>query len=454
MSVIGKLGKYAPVVLASLLLVACGGDTDIPKVGKKKKATTATAAATSTPATAATPTVGVSQVNVVVDASTGMRGFMRPNQPGEPGSDFQRRVSALLSGFHAQRAQQPAPPAYYFVQESTAQDPRVLRPTTYAELTNTVSTGIKNPAAGTELPAMLREVLKLQKARPGTLSVVISDFIYAPPNASETWRVKTDVQDALSEVPAAKLALRVFAGTSAFRDKFFPGNRTRFQVLSGSRIPYYIWVLGEPATVAAAEAAGLLRPLAGPEFERVAYQTASGTAVAFEHFQNVGQWYVEKGGSAPVPLRLAAADPPTRKAPLEFVLGLDLRHLPADAQASLPRLARLDPGEALATLVKVWAVATEPKAPVSKALPTYTHLAKVRVERLPAGRPTTLRLVLPRAVPAWVAHYSTTNDSDIAAQGPKTFLFSEVMQGVQDYYDQQPTGREAWSLPVQVRLAD
>jgi hypothetical protein len=102
----------------------------------------------------------------------------------------------------------------------------------------------------------------------------------------------------------------------------------------------------------------------------------------------------------------------------------------------------------------VWAARNEPKAPRSPALPTYTHLARVHLERLPGQKPATLRLVLPRTQPAWVAKYTTLNDSNIAAQGPKTFLLSEVIQGVQDYYDQQPAGHEVWALPVQLRAAD
>jgi hypothetical protein len=429
----------AALLLGGAALSSCGGpDKTTEKV---------TTAATKTPAAA------ISQVSVFVDASTGMRGFMHPNAPGETGSQFQRSITELLSNINDQRATSKATPAYYFVQESSAKNPSALRPTTYAELSNTVSTGIQNPALGTEMPTMLREILKLQKGKPGTVSVVISDFIYAPPDPKQTWKVKTDVKDALNEVAAQDLAISIFAGTSEFRDKFFPGNRTHFQVLKGSRLPYYVWVLGQPAAVAAATP--WLKPLMGADFERVSFNTPAPPAAVFEHFGNVGEWYVDKTGSRQTqPLTLHFTKSLSRQEPAEVVLGLDLTNAPAAEAASLPAKLQLDEAGTGATLAKVWAVRNEPKAPRSPALPTYTHLARVHLERLPGRKPATVRLVLPRTQPTWVAKYTTLNDSNIAAQGPKTFLLSEVLQGVQDYYDQQPAGREVWVLPVQLQPAD
>jgi len=429
--------------LAALLL----GGGGLSSCGGPDKTTEKTAK------TAKAPTTAISQVSVFVDASAGMRGFMHPNKPGETGSQFQRSVTEVLSNINDQRATNQTAPAYYFVQESTAKDPRVLRPSSYAELSNTVSTGIQNPSLGTEMPTMLREILKLQKGKPGAVSVVISDFIYAPQDPKQTWKVKTDVKDALSEASAQDLAVSIFAGTSEFRDKFFPGNRTRFQMLNGSRLPYYVWVLGQPAAVAAATP--FLRPLLGTGFERVSYNLPPPPAAVFEHYGNVGDWYADKTGSRQTqPLTLHFTNNLSRQQPAEFVLGLDLTNAPAAEAAGLSKQLHLDEAGTGATLTKVWAMRDEPKAPSSPSLPTYTHLAKIHLERLPGRKATTLRLVLPRTQPAWVAKYTTLNDSNIAAQGPKTFLLSEVLQGVQDYYDQQPAGRETWALPINLQAAD
>lgn len=391
----------------------------------------------------------ITQLNFYLDASTGMRGFMHPNAPGSLGSEFQRTVSEVLSNANDLSG---VGKAYYFVQESTPKDTRVLRPTTYDEVNSTVSTGIKNPALGTEMPTMLREVLK-QQAKPGTVSLIVSDFIYAPPKLDETWRVKINVKEALNTVPANKLALIIFAGTSEFRDKFFPGNRTHFQQLNGAKLPYYVWVLGEPTAVAAATP--LLKPLLGPGFERLSYNMPAPPATVFEHFGNVGTWFLQKNGPQPTqPLTLTFSQNPTRQNPAAFAVGFNMAGAPAVETADLPLQLRLDAGDSGASLLSVQAAGALPKPPSSAALPIPTHVAKVQLERLPAGAAHTLRLVLPRSTPAWVRRYTTTNDNNIASQGPKTFLLSEVLQGVQDYYDQQPTGREIWALPIRVQPAD
>lgn len=397
--------------------------------------------------------VSATQINVFMDASTGMRGFMHPNASGQLGSQFQRTIIELLSNINRQQGPGKSVLNYYFVQESTGKDPLVLRPTSYSELSNTVSTGIKNSAMGTEMPTMLREVLKLQKGNPNAVGVVISDFIYAPANPTQTWKVKTDVQDALSEVPAQDLALSIFAGVSEFRDKFFPGNRTHFQLLNGSRLPYYVWVLGQPAAVASAMP--LLRPLMGPGFERLNFNTQAPAVGVFEHFGNQGEWYVDKvgGHQQTQPLTLHFTGSLSRQEPAEFVLGIDLSNAAGSEADNLASQLQLEDAGTGAKLLRVWAAHDESKAPRNAALPTYTHLAQVRLERLPGGRPVGLRLVLPRQQPAWVAKYTTLNDSNIASQGPKTFLLSEVMQGVQDYYATLPAGREVWHLPVQLRAS-
>ncbi|RZJ93011.1 MAG: hypothetical protein EOO60_06415, partial [Hymenobacter sp.] len=144
----GRFSSSAFLPLAALLL---SGAT-LSGCGEPDKTTESATAGKAAKDTAAPS----SQVSVFVDASTGMRGFMHPNAPGETGSQFQRTITELLSNINGQRTTGQAAPAYYFVQESTPSKPRALRPTTYAELSNTVSTGIEKPALGTEMPTMLR----------------------------------------------------------------------------------------------------------------------------------------------------------------------------------------------------------------------------------------------------------------------------------------------------------
>jgi hypothetical protein len=72
----------------------------------------------------------------------------------------------------------------------------------------------------------------------------------------------------------------------------------------------------------------------------------------------------------------------------------------------------------------------------------YSHFAQVQLTRLPNNQ--TLHLRLAPAAPEWIATYSTTDDSHITQQGPKTFLLNAVLQGVTDFFAGQPSA----SAPV------
>ncbi|OGX89377.1 hypothetical protein [Hymenobacter coccineus] len=429
------LRKYALLLPLSGLAVACGSGGEPVKIAGGKPAAGAPAAADK-----------ISQINVLVDASGGMQGFMHANAPGESGSNFQQTVAALLSDVNGQHG---APAAYYFVKEATGADPRILVPTSYGALTGAVSTGIQKPALGTELPLMLAEALKLHAKRPGTVSLIVSDFIYSPKNSGETWRVKTDVKDALATADAAQLAVSVFANTSAYRGNFYPGNRTKPQALRGDKLPYYIWVVGAPALVGQVDGT-LLKRLASQPQAHFNTKFAPPYA-ALDHFQNQGEWYKAEP-IAGVPA-LSFTKSVSRKEPAEVVFGLDLKAVPAEWQKAAAQGLRLDAAATDATLLRTWPVAQEPAAAGKPYLQQYTHLAKIKLGQVP-GAGALLHLTLPRPQPAWVAQTSTANDSNIAKQGPKTFLLADVMQGVADYFAGQPSAQQALDLPIRVQRAD
>lgn len=445
--------RNALLTLATgVLLAACSGPKGSDKVAGspgKEPATDATAA-TSAAATK------VSQINVFVDMSGGMQGFVHPVAPGASGSGFQQTVTELLSDVNAQRAKQTGAPAYYFFKEGTAADPRLLVPSSYNEMTSTVSGGLKNAARGSELPQMLSEALKLQAKKPGTVSVLISDFIFAPKATGETWKIKTFIKDALSAVEPGKLGVSVFANTSDYRGNFYPGNRSGAQKLNGEKIPYYIWVLGDPALVAQLDA-GLLRKLAAQPQAHYNVRFAPPYMVPDFLVDPVGRWSVTTGEAGAAPL-VTFQQKPTVGKPAEIMVALDLSKLPASqtslVSAKTLRLAETDGG---ATLTKVLPLAQMPDAKRQPVLNKYTHFAQLRFVQAPPT-PTDLHLELARTEPAWIAAYSIdddrTGDSNIKSKGAKTFHLTEVLRGVADYFADEPSAQRVFSVPVRVETRD
>jgi hypothetical protein len=360
-----------------------------------------------------------------------MNGFVPVNKPGDAGSEFQRTVTALLSSVEGQTGR-GVRTSYYYVKEATGQSSSVLQPTSYTEASQTVSSGIRNAAKGSDLTTMLREVLRRQQAQPGTVSIIVSDFIYAPANTTNVWggKVSADVKDAFSAADPAKLAVSVFAGTSAFRGRFYPGRRTVPQNLTGQPLPYYVWVLG-PAPLVAQVSRTVLGSLAGqPQVHfNVSYPAPAYGAVTGYAAQ--GGWFAVAGPPPGVQVTAISA-----QEPVQFVVGFDLKSLPPSAQKAFQASQlQFDAANTDAKLLKTWAAGTGPAVPMAGR--PYSHFAQVRLTRLPNAQ--TLHLRLPSATPAWVAEYSTVDDSRIAQQGPKTFLLKDVLQGVTDFFAGQPT---------------
>ncbi len=447
-----KMRPQAALWPVLLLLGACGHDA--PTESSSGRTNPAATKATAGPvvAEAAGEAAKINQINVFVDMSGGMQGFVHPVEAGAAGSGFQQTVTELLSDVNAQRSRQAAPPAYYFFKEKTAADPRLLVPSTYADMTATISGGLRHAARGSELPEMLREALKRQAQHPGTVSLLISDFIFAPREKGETWKIKTFIKDALSELEASKLAVSVFANTSAYRGNFYPGNRTGPQPLNGEKVPYYIWVLGSPALVAQADA-GLLHRLAAQPQAHYNVRFAPPYAVPDFLENPVGRWTVTTAAPGTAPL-VTFVEKPSLGKPAEVVVALDLSKLAASQRSLLSvKTLRVAETEAGATLTEVVPLAQLPDARRQPVLSKYTHFARVRFVQAPAAA-TALHLELARTDPAWVAGYSTNSDSNIKAQGAKTFHLDEVLAGVADYFADEPSAQRVFSLPVQVVSRD
>jgi hypothetical protein len=265
--------------------------------------------------------------------------------------------------------------------------------------------------------------------------------------------VRTDVKDALSTANPAELAVSVFANTSEFRGNFYPGNRTKRQTLAGTKMPYYVWVLG-PAPLVAQVNQQLMARLAQQPQAHFNAQYAAPQYGVVTGYQAKGNWYAEPGPQGGKAAGVAFTSLSVKE-PAQFVVGFDLKQLPLAAQKSfLGSDLRIEPGNTDAKVIKSWAAAGGPTVPAAGR--AYTHFTQISLSKLPSTasrqKPQTLRLALPPTAPTWVTGYSTTNDSNIAGQGPKTFLLTEVLAGVAESFGgQSATGPMLFDVPLALR---
>ncbi len=402
--------------LALLLLPGCYSRSDIKK--EQETAVDITDALpsgdqTPPPPTEAAPaaTTPLQAVNVFLEVSGSMEGFMPKTGAGGENTAFQQRVAQFLS--EVNRTPAARRKSFFLLKDRPYAD-------TYQQLSGTVRAGIQQPAKSTELPAVL-DTLMTRYYQPGTVNVLISDFIYSPKNAGAIPYIKTDITDALQRnASQSDLAVSVYGFTSGFRGTYYPALKAagKKTACCDTEIPYYYWVVGPADAVRQFDQALLADAQAaqqahfGVTYPRPAYSV-------LDKYQHKGSWYYGDAGAskrAAEAYRVVTISEASGQQPVEFVVGLDLQNLPAQYRepAYLKQYLQLQTVDTDAQLLGVTPASDQTRTssgPESR----FTHFAKIRLTKVPAAsRPLVLKLLNQR--PAWVAQWTTKNDGDSGCQ--------------------------------------
>lgn len=382
-------------------------------------------------------------VNVFLEVSGSMEGFMPKTGAGGENTKFQQHVAQFLSEVNRTAAARQK--TFYRIKERPYKD-------SYQAVSGTVRSGIQQPAKSTDIPSVLDKLMS-NYYRPGTVSVLISDFIYSPKNAGAIPYIKTDIADALTRSGShPDMAVSVYGYTSDFRGTYYPalvasGKKTN---CCATEIPYYIWVVGPASAVRQFDAALLEKQPAKQAHFGVTYPQPNYSLLS--KFQNKGSWYYGDAGASKrnaEAYRVVAVSEASAQQPIEFVVGLDLQGLPGQYRdvAYLKQNLTLQGVDTDAKLLDVFAATDQNRAssgPESK----FTHFAKVRLTKQPkAARPLVLKLQDQR--PAWVAQWTTKND---ATPAPKTFALSSLLDGLESQAASEK--RPVFELPLTVQPAE
>jgi len=410
-----------------------------------------TAAASVEPTAATAPPVAagpLAQVNVFLEVSGSMEGFMPKTGATGTNTRFQQHVAQFLSEVNRSSA---ARKTYFRIKEKPYPD-------SYQQLSQTVRGGILQPASSTDIPTVLDTLVSGYYA-PNSVNVLISDFIYSPKNAGAIPYISTDITDALNRTHRPDLAVSVYGYASDFHGAYYPALKTGVKKISGccdTDIPYYFWVIGPAEAVRRFDAALLERQPGQQAHFGVKYPTPASSLLS--RFQNVGAWYYgEKDAAkraAGAAYHTVAVSSVSAKEPVEFVVGLDLQDLPAlyhDVNYLKANL-QLQAQDTDAKIIGAFAATAQTKNS-SGAENQYTHFVKVRVTRLgKAARP--LQLVLHDRRPAWISAWTTKNDSNINQTGAKTFALSSLVDGVAAVTTREADKTPVFLIPLTLQPAD
>jgi len=452
--------QLLPGLLAvALLLPGCYSRDDLKSdAGTTKAAETTETSADKAPAasspdaepsSAAATTGPLKQVNVFLEVSGSMEGFMPKTGADAQNTRFQQHIVQFLSDVNRSASAQRK--TFYRIKEKPYRD-------SYQQLETTVREGIREPASSTSIPAIL-DTLVSHYYQPNAVNVLISDFIYAPRNAGAVPYIKTDITDALNAAGRSDLAVSVYGHTSDFKGAFYPAMKTaakRINRCCDTDIPYYIWVIGPADAVRRFDAALLKK--APNEQAHFGVKYSAPASSLLNKFQNQGAWYYgEKDASkrtAGASYHTVAVSEVSAQQPIEFVLGMNLQPLPTlyHDLGYLKSNLQLVGQDTDAKVVSVFGATDQTRAS-SGPEAQYTHFVKIRVTKMgKAARP--LQVILQDKRPMWITQWTTKNDSNINQVGAKTFALSSLVDGVAavttDEQDQAPI----FQIPLTLQPAD
>ncbi|MHC2991673.1 hypothetical protein OB13_08775 [Pontibacter sp. HJ8] len=414
-------------------------DPETPPQDKPSAPPTASVATENTPETV--------NVNVYLEVSNGMKGFMPASVAGKEATAFQVRMNKLIS--EVQDGRYVYAKGFYLAKED-AQGKPVLDSVSYATMKSYIVSGIKDDVRGTPLPDLLRAALQ-NSLEEDAVAVVISDFIHGPSDQGQFLSLDSDIRSSLREAERQGLAVAVLADASAFHGTYHPAVKKPEvrRTLKGEQIPFYTWVIGKQEEVQVV-INRVFRDLPaqqayfGFEYKAIPYSAL----LKQKEFKPAGIVYCSSRNADPC---TAVNLQPQPKEPVEFTVGLDLTALPATMQRLdyLKRNLKVVGNGCRASMVSVTAADEGIKA--TPELARFSHFVRVQVPQLTANTGS-VYLQLPQVYPTWINAWSTDNDNNPVADPKKTYQLNKIMDGVQALY--RDKSDNIFSVTVQFNKAD
>jgi hypothetical protein len=431
------LGTKLPLLCLGLALITSGcfekkSGREQTEPATSEKATTRDQKESTTPATEPAPAANAKvDVDLYLEVSNGMKGFMPPPAADKEPTTFQNRLTKLISevqdGVHVDDKR-------FYLAKQNAQGAPVLDSVSYNTLKLNIVSGIKDNVLGTPLPELLQAALA-NSTKSSAVSVVVSDFIHGPDpnNAGQFLSLDADIRSSLKQAEHQNLVVAVLAEASPFYGNYYPAVKKPAvkQTLSGQEIPFYIWIVGKQADVQTFTNKVLRNLPAQQAYFGFSYASVPYSAVLkASAFKPMGVVYcTSRTAETCTTINLA----PENKEPVEFTIGLDLSTLPAAMQSAdyLKQNLKLAVTGGKASLGTILVANEDTKSALGVS--QFTHFVRVKVPQLTANTGT-ITLNLPQSVPTWISQWSTANDNNPASQPRKTYQFNKIIDGVQALY--------------------
>jgi len=372
-------------------------------------------------------TTSIERINFFLEMSGSMRGFM----PETEVTDFQRNIDDLT--VEIDNSTWVGQSAYFALKESIDSVGRtsvekVLR----SGLTRSGS------AATSDLPAHIRAILE-GYADNNTVNLLVSEFIYAPPNNRNVEFVKSEFKRVFSQAASDNKALSVYAYTSDFRGTYWPaGIKSPVYDCCDNMIPYYIWAIGDPQSLHAFN-----NQVVKDNFKAMVnfgFQYEAPYYSILPRSGRAGEWYCLDNCTCKTVYEVGSSKDWDDTAPV-ISIGLNLAHLTpyhTDLSYLSEHLSAIPSTGCRAKIIQILTKDQFQNERVdardASLLNSFTHVLKIQIDQLSEN--AELTVVLENVLPAWIQEWSTPDDSHIQEVGPKTFALVQMLEGIEEAYDQ------------------
>lgn len=390
------------------------------------------------------PNTTIERVNFFLEMSGSMRGFM----PETEVTAFQRNVDDLA--VEIDNSSHVEQPAYFALKESIDSVGRG----TFEKVLRSGLTRAES-AANSDLPAHLRAILE-QYAYDNTVSLLASEFIYAPPNNRNVEFVKSEFKRVFNQAARKDMALSVYAFTSDFQGTYWPaGIKSPISNCCDTVIPYYIWAIGDQESLTAF----------GNEVLKNDYEAMVNYGFQYEapfygilpRSGRAGEWYCLDNCACKAVYEVGT-DKDWGDTPPTISIGLNLAHLSAYYTDPDYLSEHLTVSPSTGCKAEIYQVLTinsfeneRTDARDASLLKSFTHVVKVQVDQLTEN--AQLTLALDDVLPTWIQDWSTPDDSNINQVGPKTFALVQMLEGIDEAYAESSRA-DIFSISVDLNIRE
>ncbi|MDO1450308.1 hypothetical protein Q0590_28775 [Rhodocytophaga aerolata] len=413
--------SYIFIHLLSLYLLAgCSGDNNSTKSEKNNPSSTTTEK-TGEEAAVATPSESISRVNLYLETSASMAGYL------SGATEFKDELANLVSQLDKLQNQNTIANTGYFIIPKDTAVQKVDDAGAFLNL-------LKSPKNAIGANSLIVDIFTMLQSRNNaqTVNIFVSDFILSDFDITNKSIIQGQVNRIFNRYQTANTATSIYAFTSQFNGKYYPYPRGVQEYKNVTR-PYYIWIFGNSQKVDALNKA-LKKSGFSPEEElHFGFDfNANPTFKVMNYAGKQGDFVVARNNQGLEDVQLY------RNRNLELGIGIDLSAFPDKITANryITKNLQFEGKNVEGEIVSVQPIS---KVQLQKSDNTLvetnnlTHLATVQIATI-RGKQGSFTLTLAKTDTPWYEEWNTDDDSNAEKNEGKTFALAYLIEGVKQAY--------------------